>query len=188
MLLPDWSDLCGHLWCSALQNSWPGCGVEGLVLHWNHPDFMAFVCCLFSMSIVLGFIDCASTDPVIQSNQRPHLYMFFSQWPRCNMFHFCMDIRLRLFSSHYMVPRSLGQRTIMNVSSWIIFKLLARVTKLIFRSNINLNSACLQKEEHVLARASCTNRQDTFMDVIARWIRAITLGKGRHFLTPWPMA
>ena len=30
------------------------------------------------MSIVLGLIDCASTDPVIQSNQRPHLYMFFS--------------------------------------------------------------------------------------------------------------
>ena len=125
--------------------------------------------------------------PPIQSNQRHHLYMFFSDH-RCNMFHFCMDIRLRLFSSHYMVPRSLGQRTIMNVSSWIIFKLLARVTKLIFRSNIYLNSACLQKEEHVLARASCTNRQDTFMDVIARWIRAITLGKGRHFLTPWPMA
>ena len=23
MILPDWSDLCGHLWCSALQNSWP---------------------------------------------------------------------------------------------------------------------------------------------------------------------
>ena len=35
--------------------------------------------------------------------------------------------------------------------------------KLIFRSNINLNSACLQKEEHVLGRASCTNRQDAFM-------------------------
>ena len=33
------------------------------------------------------------------------------------MFHFCMDIRLRLFSSHYMVPCSLGQRTIMNFSS-----------------------------------------------------------------------
>jgi hypothetical protein len=25
----------------------------------------------------------------------------------------------------------------------------------------------------------------TNMDVIARWIRAIALGKGRHFLTPW---
>ena len=141
MRLPDWSDLCGHLRCSALQNSWPGCGVEGLVLHWNHPDFMAFVCCLFSMSIVLGFIDCASTDPVIQSNQRPHLYMFFSQWPRCNMFHFCMDIRLRLFSSHYMVPRSLGQRTIYIYIYWIsvvwiVFKLFARVIKLIFRSNM----------------------------------------------------
>ena len=101
MRVPDWSDLCGHVWSfvsSALQNSWPGCGVEGLVvLHWNHPDFMAFVC--------------ASTDPVIQSNQRHHLDMFFSDH-RCNMFHFCMDIRLRLFSSHYMVPRSLGQRTI----------------------------------------------------------------------------
>ena len=58
------------------------------------------------------------------------------------------------------------------------------MTKLIFRSNIYLNSACLQKEEHVLVRASCTNRQDTFMDVIARWIRAITLGKGRHFFDP----
>ena len=125
-----------------------------------------------------------SSDPV--KPKTPSLHVL--QWPRCNMCHFCMDIRLRLFSSHCMVPRSLGQRTIMNVSSWIVFKLLARVTKLIFRSNIYLNSACLQKEEHVLARASCTNRQDTFMDVIARWIRAITLGKGRHFLTPWPMA
>ena len=64
---------------------------------------------------------CASTDPVIQSNQGHHLYMFFSDH-RCNMFHFCMDIRLRLFSSHYMVPRSLGQRTIMNFSSLSYFQ------------------------------------------------------------------
>ena len=63
MRLPDWSDLCGHLWCSALQNSWPGCGVEGLVLHWNHPDFMAFVC--------------ASTDPV--KPKTPSLHVL--QWP-----------------------------------------------------------------------------------------------------------
>ena len=58
--------------------------------------------------------------------------------------------------------------------------------KLIFRSNIDLNSACRQKEEHMLGRACCTNWQDTFiqtnMDVIARWVRVITLAKGRHFL------
>ena len=59
--------------------------------------------------------------PPIQSNQRHHLYMFFSDH-RCNMFHFCMDIRLRLFSSHYMVPRSLGQRTIMNFSNLNYFQ------------------------------------------------------------------
>ena len=38
----------------------------------------------------------------------------------------------------------------------------------------------------MLGRACCTNWQDTFIqtnvDVIARWVRAITLAKGRHFL------
>ena len=38
----------------------------------------------------------------------------------------------------------------------------------------------------MLGRACCTNWQDTFiqtnMDVIARWVRVITLAKGRHFL------
>ena len=38
----------------------------------------------------------------------------------------------------------------------------------------------------MLGRACCTNWQDTFIqtnvDVIARWVRVITLAKGRHFL------
>ena len=74
----------------------------------------------------------------------------------------------------------------MNFSSLKYFQVVCPCDQINFRSNINLNSACRQKEEHMLGRACCTNWQDTFiqtnMDVIARWVRVITLAKGRHFL------
>ena len=74
----------------------------------------------------------------------------------------------------------------MNFSSLKYFQAVCPCDQTGFRSNINLNSACRQKEEHVLGRTCCTNWQDTFiqtnMDVIARWVRVITLAKGRHFL------
>ena len=59
-------------------------------------------------------------------------------------------------------------------------------------STLHTPHACRRKNTSWEEHLSCTNRQDTFMqtnmDVIARWIRTITVGKGWHFLTPWPMA
>ena len=75
------------------------------------------------------------------------------------MFHFCMDIRLRLFSSHYMVPCSLGQRTIMNFSSLNYVQAVCPCDQTNFQIEHTFKFRMpARRKKHVLGRASVLHK------------------------------